>query len=147
MIRFASEELGAEPYLRTILKDLYTKNGTLSTAPTEKGKKDLDVFHPSYKIKQIKMEPISNFLNDDRFIDIQKHVDAGLITLNIELSLEHKTNFHTFLSMHYLHPNADSPWNLMRQEVLKILIDRVLTNDIVNEVKIELQQAAELKVI
>ena len=40
--------------------------------PTEKGKKDLDVFHPSYRVKYIRNEPLKNFMmNDERFIEIQ----------------------------------------------------------------------------
>jgi len=52
-LRFAAEELAAEPYLRQQIKKEFFEKGTLTTAPTEKGKKDLDVFHPSYRVKNL----------------------------------------------------------------------------------------------
>ncbi len=93
--QFAAEELGTEPYLRSLLKKEYFEKGYIETRPTEKGKKDIDVFNPSYKIKYINRESISNFMkNDERFIDIMNNVDAELITLNIDIDKEHVTMFH-----------------------------------------------------
>jgi hypothetical protein len=107
--------------------------------PTEKGKKDIDVFNPSYKIKYIKKEPICNFMKDDeRFIEIMRNVDAELITLNIDIEKVHLDQFHMFLEQFYIHPNKDSPWNLLRKEVLRLLQQKVLVQDIVSEIKTEL---------
>ena len=48
--------------------------GTISTEPSEQGKKDLDPFHPSYRVKRIKSEPLNNLINNeglqDLFLDI-----------------------------------------------------------------------------
>mmetsp|Transcript_22818 Transcript_22818/g.22051 ORF Transcript_22818/g.22051 Transcript_22818/m.22051 type:complete len:108 (+) Transcript_22818:1739-2062(+) len=55
--------------------------------------------------------------------------------------------FAFFLQKHYLHPNQESPWNLLRQEVLRILKDNVLVKDIVKEVRLELRESAEQCVI
>jgi hypothetical protein len=72
------------------------QNGCITTEPTEKGKKDLDVFHPSYKIKRINKEPIKNFFDnlDDRFIDIIKNMNQQLITLKISIDKNSEKGFH-----------------------------------------------------
>ena len=49
--RFAAEELGTEPYIRSLVKKLYMDKGFIKCEPTEKGKKDIDVFNPSYAVK------------------------------------------------------------------------------------------------
>jgi hypothetical protein len=37
------------------------RKGIINTQPTEKGKRDLDVFNSSYIVKYIKNEPIETF--------------------------------------------------------------------------------------
>lgn len=58
---FAAAELGAQPYLRQKFKQHFYKYGSITTTPTEKGVKDIDVFHPSYRVKRITDEQLSNF--------------------------------------------------------------------------------------
>lgn len=79
---FASIELAAQPYIRQSFKNHFYEYGSLTTTPTDKGNKDLDVFHPSYRVKRINDEPLSNFQprhrkdqkgtekEDDLFLDI-----------------------------------------------------------------------------
>ena len=57
---FEAYELAAQPYIRSIFKQHFYEYGIINTAPTEKGNKDLDVFHPSYRVKRIDKDPISN---------------------------------------------------------------------------------------
>jgi hypothetical protein len=52
--QFAAEELAAEPYLRSLIKKEIEDKGYITTEPTDKGKKDIDVFHPSYRVKHIR---------------------------------------------------------------------------------------------
>lgn len=58
---FASAELAAQPYIRKNFKEHFYEFGTITTTPTDKGMKDLDIFHPSYRVKRITKEPIVNF--------------------------------------------------------------------------------------
>lgn len=46
--------------MRSQLKKHMYNIGTLYTEPTETGNKDLDPFHPSYRVKRIKNEPLNN---------------------------------------------------------------------------------------
>lgn len=43
-----------------MVKKNFYEEAYLQTDPTEKGMKDLDVFHPSYRVKRIN-EPVANF--------------------------------------------------------------------------------------
>jgi hypothetical protein len=58
------------------MKKEIEEKGFLITEPTEKGKKDIDVFHPSYKVKYIEREPLKNFFanGDERYIEIENLV-------------------------------------------------------------------------
>lgn len=46
-----AQELAAQPYLRQFVREEYKKYAYLSTIPTEKGKKELNIFHPLYRTK------------------------------------------------------------------------------------------------
>lgn len=66
-----------------IKKDL-RENGTLTTTPSDQGKKDLDVFHPSYRVKNIKDRPLVELINTDLFLDICQCESDGLINVSIK---------------------------------------------------------------
>jgi hypothetical protein len=48
-------------------------NGSLTTLPTDKGKKEIYSKHLYFKVKSIDHEPLKNFLNkdDQRYIEIE----------------------------------------------------------------------------
>ena len=52
-----------------IKKDL-RENGQLTTTPTDQGRRNLDVFHPSYRVKHIKERPLGELVGTDLFLDI-----------------------------------------------------------------------------
>ena len=60
------------------------ENGFLETEPTEKGKKELDIFHPSYRVKKVK-KWLKELEDDDIFLDIEQNVALGLITFKIDI--------------------------------------------------------------
>jgi hypothetical protein len=43
------------------MKNHFYKNAHLITTPTEKGMKDIDVFHPSYRVKRLNKVPLTRF--------------------------------------------------------------------------------------
>ncbi len=53
MRKFAAIELSVQPFIRRSLKQQIIKHGLLFSSPTEEGKKVLDPFHPSYRVKHI----------------------------------------------------------------------------------------------
>lgn len=134
-----------------MLKTDIRNNGYLSTEPTEKGKKDIDVFHPSYRVKNINKEPLLNFFKngDERYLEIESLVQQGLIVVKIEVDQQQELRIHNFLEACYLFVpgSGESAWNLVRKEVLRILHPGILVTDIINELKQELKEAAENSVI
>jgi hypothetical protein len=69
-----------------------TNIGTVSTDPSEQGKKDLDPFHPSFRVKRIKHMKITDF-QDDLFLDIFQCAKSGLITYKIEFDQKMMLDF------------------------------------------------------
>ena len=57
--KFAAVELSAQPLIRHKMKDNLNENGYLSTVLTEQGKKDLDLFHASYRVKLVQKMPLT----------------------------------------------------------------------------------------
>jgi len=53
MCAYTVIELSSQPDIRRGLKKHIYDNAYITTEPTEKGKKELDVFHPSYRTKRV----------------------------------------------------------------------------------------------
>jgi hypothetical protein len=64
MCKFASIELSVIPFVRQRVKQHIYKYGYLQTSPTEEGKKVIDVFHPSYRVKHIKDLTLETIMNN-----------------------------------------------------------------------------------
>lgn len=73
--------MGAQPYVRSVMKNHFYKDAHLTTKPTEKGNKELDVFHPSYRVKRINKRPLSDF--HPRHRDMRQKSDAEDLFLDI----------------------------------------------------------------
>ena len=58
----------------------------MTTELTEQGKKDLDLFHPSYRVKTVRRLPLSDLQNhNDLYLDVIECEKAGLITVNVNV--------------------------------------------------------------
>ena len=79
-----AKEMMCHPYLKEFVYNYLRHNCYVSTTPTEEGKKQLDVFHPSFRTKHIKERPIKTF-NDDLFLDIYQREKDKLIEINLEI--------------------------------------------------------------
>jgi hypothetical protein len=68
-----------------MVKRAIYQTASITTIPTEKGMKDLDVFHPSYRVKRITKEPISYFNPKySKKNDKETHIsDDGSVFLDI----------------------------------------------------------------
>jgi len=111
------------------MKNNLRLHGFLRTQPTDQGKKDLDVFHPSYRVKNIQQKPLHELCDvtkeqGDLYLDILQNEKAGLIKVDILMDPNQEQEFKYMLEKHYL--PIDEPkkeYNIMRQEVLKNLIE------------------------
>jgi len=68
---YAAVELSSQPFIRRQYKDTFRKQGLITVHLTEQGKKELDIFHPSYRVKLVNNKPLSELKDTDLFFDIQ----------------------------------------------------------------------------
>ena len=112
-------ELAAQPVIRDLVKKALKDFGQLTTNPTEQGKKDLDLFHHSYRVKIVKKMPRKDLFNTDLYLDIMQCEKSNLVTVKIEIDLNKKKELTDFLEENYMveWQNKES-WNIMRAEVI-----------------------------
>lgn len=88
-----------------MMKNQLRENGTITATCTEQGKKDLDLFHQSYRVKLVENFPLVKLFNSDLFLDLMQCEKAGLITTKIELPLDKMNEFKKFLEECYIDSN------------------------------------------
>lgn len=64
LCRFMANEIFYHPVIRRWIRNMYFERATISTEPTLKGKKDLDLYHLLYPAKRILKRPLKNFRDD-----------------------------------------------------------------------------------
>lgn len=69
MCIYAAAELWVQPEIRKNLKTFVKEHGTIITRPTEKGMKELDVLHASYRVKRVNKR-LLDLDEPDLFLDI-----------------------------------------------------------------------------
>ena len=143
------------PYIKEFVYEYLRNNCYVSTNPTEEGKKQLDIFHPSLRTKRIRERPVKTF-NDDLFLDILQREKEKLIEISIQIkenedeSKEFKYIFTQALNseqndymeindikqepdafneddnnMNYNNSNNKSDWYLLRRNVIKIFFESI----------------------
>ena len=151
MCTYTALELSSEPDIRRGLKKHIYEFGVIKTEPTEKGMKDLDVFHPSYRVKRVSKK--LSQLRDDLFIDILHHESMGLITFSIKIEddcKDEKIGNKYFMSMldKFKFEDDNTKWRFLRREIFEIISNRApnsksLFVSIMDEIKSELKEDAE----
>ena len=148
--KFAAIELSAQPVIRNQMKNTLNENGYLSTKITEQGRKDLDLFHQSYRVKLVQKMPLSQLrYQNDLFLDVLQCEKAGLVTVEISMDERKLTNFKDFLKSLYMQnpeSNADQ-YNVLRRETINMLVDQLLMKEIIKELRDEIKEEAESFVI
>ena len=94
IINLISKEMISHPYIKEYVYKYLRDYCFVWTTPTEEGNKQLDIFHPSFRIKRIKERPIRTF-RDDLFLEACQREKEGLIDIKIEINEdpENKKNF------------------------------------------------------
>jgi len=150
--KFLAKGLSAHPDIRNFVKKLIFKKGLVSTEPSEKGEKELDVFSPFFKVKRLVDKPIAKFKDDSYFL--MHYLDKeGLIKIKLDIPKEviDCEIRDIFLKAYIVNFNKEdgllNDWNLVRQEVINIMINDILIPEIINEIKEMLLESAEKYVI
>ena len=72
--------------IRSAMKNNINEHAHITTELTEQGKKDLDLFHPSYRVKCVREMPLKNLRNmNDLYLDIVQCEKAGLVNVKIAI--------------------------------------------------------------
>lgn len=82
MCVYSATELQCQPDIRRGFKKHIRDFGVIQTEPTEKGLKELDVFHPSYRVKRVNKK-LKELADTDLFLDILQNEALGLIKYQI----------------------------------------------------------------
>jgi repressor of nif and glnA expression len=69
MCVYTAVELWCHPDVRKYFKKYVKDKGTIKTVPTDKGEKELDLLHPSYRVKRVNRR-IQDMTDTDLFLDI-----------------------------------------------------------------------------
>jgi len=165
LCKYMANDLFYHPCIRYWARKLYLEKVTVSTEPTNKGKKDLDVTSPNYIVKRIFRRPIGVFV-DDLWLRIALCEDDGLIKVRFLLPWDNekkgkenpgghelKDEIYAKLLSAYLAPfgpeNTEKEqdiikqWNVLRDEVLRVFISQLLYPNLEKMLREELRVNAE----
>lgn len=148
--KFAAIQLAAQPLIRNTMKENIRNNAVISCTPTEQGKKDLDLFHPSYRVKRVQNLPLQTLrAHSDLYLDVLQCEKAGLVAVEIALDRVKARNFKNFLKSLYMEEQEDAgdSWNILRAEIIDLLVDKLLTREVIAEMREEIKEEAEAFVI
>lgn len=104
----------------------------ISTYPTEKGEKEFDVFHPSYRVKRLSIVPLEKF-QDDLWVDIQNCKDKGFIEVTFEDEDVEKEIIEWMKSLYYEPYQGDrneKDWKTFYDEIIERVVQTVLKSDL-----------------
>lgn len=158
MCVYTAIELSSQPDIRRGLKKHIYDYGYIVTQPTDKGSKELDVFHPCYRVKRVskRLSELAEEKNGDLFLDILQNQQLGLIVFDIVIKDECEDErignkyFEKMLEMFKI-PDDNSKWKFVRREIFEIFTtqnqdsrgSKSFLVGIMDEVKNELKEDSE----
>eukprot|EP00903_Cladosiphon_okamuranus_P017486 g16106.t1 len=83
-----AREIAAEPRVKAKCRSTYRRFALVSTAPTAKGKQEIDAFHPLYGLHYLERKAMQDFLTGtgherSQWLQIEKGKAEGLLTYEI----------------------------------------------------------------
>lgn len=133
---YIKAELTAQPIFRSFVRSKYAYYVRVYTSPTEKGKADLDIFHPFYRTKSLgRLSPaegeerkegkdVDSFGKTDLWLEVCKCEAEGLIRVDFVMpwSDTSEDKILNELKLFYLSGESveeiETEWNEFRGEVL-----------------------------
>eukprot|EP00698_Gefionella_okellyi_P002106 TRINITY_DN1197_c0_g1_i1.p1 TRINITY_DN1197_c0_g1~~TRINITY_DN1197_c0_g1_i1.p1 ORF type:complete len:1477 (+),score=316.59 TRINITY_DN1197_c0_g1_i1:41-4471(+) len=84
-----ARDIVAHPYVRKFVREYFYEHAELNTLPTEKGSREIDVFHMYREVKQLADKPVRLYTsNDDQFVSVDNAQKEGYITVRVSLNKE-----------------------------------------------------------
>jgi transcriptional accessory protein Tex/SPT6 len=99
----------------------------ITTNPTSKGERYLDVFSALYKVKRLKDVPLEKF-NDSLWIEIKKAESQDLITIKLEEEEFCQKTIEEYIAMYF--PNSEQrghpEWKPFHDQVINKFLEQIL---------------------
>ena len=163
MVKFAAIELSVQPFIRKQLKQFIYQHGFLKTMPTEEGRKVLDPFHQSYRVKQLEGVQLQSILNEakggvstamgphvlcgDLFLDVVQNEKRQLITVEFEVKEGDRNSLINSFCNSYQSSEEGRSYNENIFNTIRTLVNDILIPEITKEIRSELSEASENYII
>eukprot|EP01132_Coremiostelium_polycephalum_P010934 gene10934-13392_t len=124
-----AQEIGYDPHVRQSVRIIYRRYAHISTTPTLKGSKEVDVFHPYFTVKTLHEKPVHSF-DDTQYLLILKAEKEGFIKSTMAISdTIHETVIIPEMESLYLSSGTSSvsqQWNKQRQLIIRESLTKFL---------------------
>lgn len=160
IVSLMARDLFYHPIVRKILRKEYLElNVRLITNPTEKGKKDLDIYHPHFFVKRMRVTRPLKELRDDTWLVVLEEERKNRIEVKFEFEWgddDTKDIIKQNLMELYLSPmrglspeeqEITAKWNIFRSEVIKTFLDEFMYLYLEKWIRQELHHRAERQVV
>lgn len=158
--KFLALEYFSFPMLRAIARELYRKNCSVSSEPTEEGKNELNPLSVGFRVKRIINKPIESFVNDDLFLEMIEYEKKQYIKISINYNPDFFADMNEKFALSINGENnifdgkvdgnnnsEKNSWRVMREETLRILVADYCIPFFEKEIKDDLKEKAEEFVI
>jgi len=151
---YVAQLLFRHPMIRKIVRRMYFEKVLVSTEPTPKGR-NIDMYNINYCVKRIEGRSINQFRGlDDVWLRAVKCEKDGLIRIKLHFRWKdfNSDEIFNFLKNFYLldpkmKNEATSQWNILRIEILTILLKNYLYPFLEKQVRQDMTENAEKKII
>ncbi|EGC30112.1 hypothetical protein DICPUDRAFT_41908, partial [Dictyostelium purpureum] len=124
-----AQEIGYDPHVRYSVRMIYRKYAHITTAPTIKGFKEIDVFHPYFTVKSIQEKP-AHLFDDSQYLLILKAEKEGFIKSTMAISEKtHNSVIIPEMEALYLSDGTSSitqQWNEQRKLIIREALTKFL---------------------
>lgn len=142
-ISVRASQLGSDPWIKKYLER--TTKVYLNTSPTEQGRREIDAFHEYYPFKYITRKPVEDFLSGnsdelEQYLLIAKAEKAKLISVSFSCDEDYENQ----LNQNFIYPDPSSPWNGLRERILKRGVEVYLNQWVIESARNTLMDRAFL---
>lgn len=120
-------ELGKDPLLRQVIRDLFKESGHVSVTPTEKGLVKIDETHPYYNFKYLDQKPVTAMTRGSQFLHIQAAEADHLVTVSVGIREDVRVQFVNDLIQAVSsdgYSTVSKQWNDVRAQAVTEAVDK-----------------------
>ncbi|KAG8759037.1 Transcription elongation factor spt6 [Serendipita sp. 396] len=121
-------ELGKDPLLRHVVRDLFKASAQFSCLPTERGLVKIDETHPYFNFKYLDKKPVSAMTRGAQFLHIMAAEAEHLITLDVTIGEDVRAQFLNDLIQAVSsdgYGTVSKLWNEVRAQAVTEAVDKI----------------------